>query len=100
MPFKNIGFETVNTKNSPWFALASTISILPRYKSGFLLTELTKSVSERFLTAEQADTVETFFREHPMAGSERSVAQAVETVRLNAAWLARDRDAVHKFLIG
>jgi puromycin-sensitive aminopeptidase len=63
------------------------------------LTELTKSVSERFLTAEQADTVETFFREHPMAGSERSVAQAVETVRLNAAWLARDRDAVHKFLI-
>jgi puromycin-sensitive aminopeptidase len=42
--------------------------------------------------------VEAFFRENPMPGTERSVAQALETVRLNVAWLERDRAAVQEFL--
>ena len=42
--------------------------------------------------------VEAFFRQNPLPGSERSVAQAVETVRVNAAWLARDGAALTRFL--
>ena len=73
--------------------------ILCRYnKSGFILSFLTKSVTERFLSLDKAAMVETFFRENPLPGSERSVAQAVETVRVNAAWLARDGAALQKFL--
>jgi puromycin-sensitive aminopeptidase len=68
-----------------------------RYPSGFLLCFLTKAVSERFLSLEKAAMVEKFFREHPMPGSERSVAQAVETVKVNSAWLARDAAAINSF---
>ena len=69
-----------------------------RYKSGFLLSHLVSSVIERFLTEEKADMAVKFFEEHPMPGSERKVAQAVETIRLNCAWLARDGAAINKFL--
>ncbi len=80
------------------FLYLRKINPLLRYKSGFLLTGLTKAVVEKFLTLEQADIVEAFFRENPMPGSERSVAQAVETVRLNAGWLTRDRAAIQEYL--
>ena len=69
-----------------------------RYKPGFQLNGLASGVSERFLSLEKADMVETFFKENPMPGTERAVAQAVETVRLNAAWLTRDRAALHQYL--
>jgi puromycin-sensitive aminopeptidase len=79
------------------FVLAFILTIF-RYKSGFLLSFLTKSVTEKFLTEKAAAMVETFFRENPLPGSERSVAQAVETVRVHAAWLARDGAALNQFL--
>lgn len=31
-------------------------------------------------------------------GAERTIQQACETIRLNAAWLKRDHDQLHKFL--
>ena len=78
---------------SPYFVLMHFILTIFRYKSGFLLSFLTKSVTEK-----AAAMVETFFRENPLPGSERSVAQAVETVRVHAAWLARDGAALNQFL--
>jgi len=68
-----------------------------RYKSGFMLSHLVQSVSERFVTDEQADMVQKFFEENALPGSERKVAQALETVRLNSAWLARDGNAIEIF---
>ena len=69
-----------------------------RYDSGFLLSCLVKSVSDRFLTEDMAKTIEKYFEENQMPGSERNVSQAVETIRLNAAWLARDGAAIKSFL--
>jgi len=69
-----------------------------RYESGFLLSCLVKSVSERFLTEDMAKTVELYFEAHQMPGSERNVSQAVETIRLNAAWLTRDAAAIKTVL--
>jgi len=69
-----------------------------RYASGFLLSHLVKSCSERFLTEVAATEVETFFNEHPLPGSERNVAQSVETIRLNSGWLARDGQDIANFL--
>lgn len=69
-----------------------------RYASGFLLSHLVKSCSERFLTEEAAAEVETYFIEHPLPGSERNVAQSVETIRLNSAWLSRDGQDIANFL--
>lgn len=69
-----------------------------RYASGFLLSHLVKSCSERFLCETAATEVETFFIEHPLPGSERNVAQSVETIRLNSGWLARDGQDIANFL--
>jgi len=74
------------------------VELKERYAAGFLLSRLVKSVSETFVTVERAAEVETFFQENPMPGSERNVAQAIETVRLNAAWLTRDGAEIKKFL--
>jgi hypothetical protein len=41
--------------------------------------------------------VEAFFTEHPLPGSERNVAQSVETIRLNCSWLARDGQDIANF---
>ena len=62
-----------------------------------MLSRLVKSCASGFLTEERAREVELYFTEHPLAGSERNVAQAVETVRLNAAWLNRDRQHMEAF---
>ncbi|VVD03160.1 unnamed protein product [Leptidea sinapis] len=42
------------------------------------------------LNRASAREIEEFFASHKSPGTERSVQQAVETVRLNAAWLRRD----------
>ena len=68
-----------------------------RYESGFLLSHLVKSCSEKFVSVERAAEVESFFSENSLPGSERNVAQAVETIRLNSAWLARDKQEILNF---
>ncbi|XP_078048992.1 puromycin-sensitive aminopeptidase isoform X1 [Augochlora pura] len=73
-------------------------TIHDRYGGGFLMTRLVKIVTESFVTEEQAKDVENFFKEHPTPGTERTVQQSVESIRLNVAWLARDLDSIKKFL--
>jgi len=68
-----------------------------RYSSGFLLSRLVKSCSADLLGEERAREVEQFFTDHPLPGSERNVAQAVETIRLNTAWLERDGAKIENF---
>ncbi|KAH8252193.1 hypothetical protein KR026_011809 [Drosophila bipectinata] len=65
--------------------------LLERYQGGFLLSRLIKYLIENFASEERAKEVEDFFKANPIPGTERTVSQAVETIRLNAAWLARDR---------
>ncbi|KYB28321.1 Puromycin-sensitive aminopeptidase-like Protein [Tribolium castaneum] len=68
-----------------------------RYK-GYLLTRLVKFVAENFASEESAKEVEEFFKTHDISGTERTVQQAVETIRLNAAWLKRDTNAIKNYL--
>ncbi|XP_044269903.1 puromycin-sensitive aminopeptidase [Tribolium madens] len=68
-----------------------------RYK-GFLLTRLVKFVAENFASEESAKEVEEFFKTHDISGTERTVQQAVETIRLNVAWLKRDTNAIKNYL--
>ena len=68
-----------------------------RYSSGFLLSRLVKACSADLVGEERAREVEQLFLDHPLAGSERNVAQAVETIRLNTAWLERDGQQIENF---
>ncbi|KAH8375652.1 hypothetical protein KR200_004180 [Drosophila serrata] len=72
--------------------------LLERYQGGFLLSRLIKYLIENFATEDRAREVEEFFKTNQIPGCERTVSQAVETIRLNAAWLQRDRVALAAFL--
>ncbi|XP_070156779.1 puromycin-sensitive aminopeptidase [Polyergus mexicanus] len=73
-------------------------TLLDRYEGGFLLARLVKFTTENFVTEEQAKDVESFFESHPTPGTERTVQQCVESIRLNAAWLARDKNSIKEYL--
>ncbi|XP_050675120.1 puromycin-sensitive aminopeptidase isoform X2 [Leptidea sinapis] len=71
---------------------------MDRYQGGFLLARLVKSTTENFASEASAREIEEFFASHKSPGTERSVQQAVETVRLNAAWLRRDLASTTAYL--
>ncbi|XP_046969043.1 puromycin-sensitive aminopeptidase [Vanessa cardui] len=71
---------------------------MDRYQGGFLLARLVKSTTENFASEACAQEIEEFFRTHQSPGTERSVQQALETVRLNAAWLRRDLASATAYL--
>ncbi|XP_061715100.1 puromycin-sensitive aminopeptidase isoform X1 [Cydia pomonella] len=71
---------------------------MDRYQGGFLLARLVKSTTENFASESAAQEIEEFFRTHHSPGTERSVQQALETVRLNAAWLRRDLASTTTYL--
>lgn len=71
---------------------------MDRYQGGFLLARLVKSTTENFASESCAQEIEEFFRTHHSPGTERSVQQALETVRLNAAWLRRDLASTTAYL--
>ncbi|XP_063226837.1 puromycin-sensitive aminopeptidase isoform X2 [Bacillus rossius redtenbacheri] len=72
--------------------------LMNRYQGGFLLARLVKYSTENFASEERAREVEEFFEEHRSPGAERTVQQSCETIRLNAAWLERDRDTIRAYL--
>lgn len=72
---------------------------MDRYQGGFLLARLVKSTTENFASEASAQEIEEFFRTHQSPGTERSVQQALETVRLNAAWLRRDAPGAAAYLL-
>ncbi|ALC43653.1 Psa [Drosophila busckii] len=72
--------------------------LLEQYQGGFLLTRLIKYLIENFASEERAREVEEFFKSTQIPGCERTVMQAVETIRLNAAWLDRDSEALSSYL--
>ena len=73
-------------------------SLCERYDSGALMTRLVKNTTENFVTYKDAKDVEEFFKEHPTPGSERTVQQSIETIKLNAAWLERDQASIQEYL--
>ncbi|KAH8302053.1 hypothetical protein KR044_002268 [Drosophila immigrans] len=74
--------------------------LLEQYQGGFLLTRLIKYLIENFAAEEKAREVEEFFKANLIPGCDRTVSQAVETIRLNAAWLERDLAKLSKYLKG
>jgi len=65
----------------------------------FVIGAIVSSVSSPFLTTEMADTVQAFFKEHPVPSAESSLRQSLETVRVNSERLKRDRQAVPDWLV-
>ena len=55
-------------------------------------------MTEDFATEEQAQEVASFFAANAYAGTERTVQQSIETIRLNSNWLSRDVNDLKVFI--
>ncbi|XP_046659626.1 LOW QUALITY PROTEIN: puromycin-sensitive aminopeptidase-like [Homalodisca vitripennis] len=74
-------------------------TFLKRYEGGGgLLGRLVKRTTENFASEQRAVEIEEFFASHDAPGCERSLQQTCESIRVNTAWLARDRESVQDFL--
>lgn len=68
------------------------------FQGGFLLSRLIKYLTENFASEEKAEEVEQFFKEHQFPGTERTVCQSLETIRLSVDWLRRDLESISVYL--
>jgi len=57
-----------------------------------------QQITENFCTEDSLQDVQTFFTENPFPGTERSVKQSLESIRVNIDWLSRDLQSIHTFL--
>ena len=64
-------------------------TFLERYAGGMLLPHVVK-VAGGFSSEADAEAVLAFFAAHPTKELEKTVAQAVEAIRAQASWRARD----------
>ena len=71
--------------------------ILKKFEGGHLFSRFVMPAGN-FVTKEEAREVEKFFKKNFVSGIERTVAQVLEQIRSNAAWLARDKSKIKKFL--
>lgn len=67
-------------------------------QGGYLMARLVKNTLENFASYETAEEMESFFEGKENLCLHRSISQAIESIRLNAAWLARDRQSISDFL--
>ncbi len=67
------------------------------YEGGFILSRIVK-MSANFASEAKAAEVEAFHAAHPVAGTERTVKQTLESIRLNAQWLQRDEKNLLEWL--
>ncbi|KAM7284028.1 puromycin-sensitive aminopeptidase [Ixodes scapularis] len=87
------------SRDMAWRFLQSNKGIICERFSGFLITRLVKQVTEDFVSEEMAVEVKSFFSQNPFPGTERTVQQSLENIRLNASWLARDTEAIRQYLL-
>jgi puromycin-sensitive aminopeptidase len=73
--------------------------IVQRFSGGMAMVgAFIKFSVDGFATEEAAADVEEFFKTHKADGTERTIAQCIESIKSNAAWLKRNADDIRKFL--
>ncbi len=72
--------------------------LLDRYGSSHALARLI-AFSGTFTSAAKTKEVERFFKANPAPGASRTIHQAIEKIRSNAAWLSREREALTRLFM-
>lgn len=83
-----------------WDAMVANWKELKRQfgPSIMLLSGLVEYVSGQLGTLEEAEEVEAFFKKNPVPQADQSVARALERIRGQAAWAARAREPIARWI--
>ena len=82
------------------FAKANWEEFDRRYgEGGFGLMRLV-GITSRFSTQDRLDDVRGFFEAHPVPAADRTVRQSLEAIRLNIAWLDKNREDLAEWFGG
>ena len=75
-------------------------TLTARYKGGSvgLLGHILEGATMSFVTQAAYEDVKSFFHAHPIAGTERTMKQALEVIAANRRWAERDRRDVGEWL--
>lgn len=91
--------DSMNGRNAMWSHFKINCEeYRRRYEGSVLFGDMVKSITQNFATDAKATEIEQFFYTNPIPGTERSVKQALETIRIQAKWLNRDLESIKKFL--
>ncbi|RKP39469.1 peptidase family M1-domain-containing protein [Dimargaris cristalligena] len=95
----SLGSNTV-ARHQAWAFVKQHWSLfVERYKASMMyLGTVAKVVAQTFSTPDMAAEVEKFFSDKDISKINRAVNQTLEKIRLNSAWLARDKDVIAKWL--
>lgn len=68
-----------------------------KFPSGETRSGFVKALLQGFCSNDMATHLEQWFRENPLEGTESSLRQAVEMIRINEAWRLRDLQHLRAF---
>lgn len=91
--------HSMNGRNAIWSHFkANCGEYRRRYEGNVVFGGMVKSMTQNFASESKATEIEQFFDSNPIPGTERSIQQAVETIRIQAKWLDRDLESIRKFV--
>ena len=99
--FLAVSLANPNARDLTWKFIKQNWNILlQRYGHGGHLLSRVIQPLWHYSTEEKAKEIEKFFRTHPAPGCQRTIAQILEKIRSNEAWLRRDLRNIENFLHG
>ncbi len=66
-------------------------------EGGHILGRLIKELCTKFSTTEKAQEVEEFFKSHPAPSAKRAIAQSLEAIRINHAFVEKSRKSIEEW---
>lgn len=85
------GLQNSTNKLLGWNWLQENWPVInKRYEHGHFSRMIIKSL-HTFTDLKYAKQLESFFKKYPSSGAERAINQTIEHIKLNAAWLKRDK---------
>ncbi|XP_037041212.1 puromycin-sensitive aminopeptidase-like [Bradysia coprophila] len=91
--------SSMKGRNAVWAHFrACYLEYRRRYDGSVGFGDIVKLVTQNFASDSKATEIEQFFDKNRIPGTERSVKQAVETIRIQAKWLNRDLESIRKYL--
>lgn len=96
--FANLARNRSSRRDMWQFVQDNLDELLRRFKGNFSIGRLIQYSFDQFTTDKDAQAVKAFFQDKDCANFQSALAQGLDTVKSNAAWLSRDKSKIIDWL--